>query len=191
MDHQQAVLSFWLETCGPADWYIATAALDATITDRFEGLWHDAMKGKLEGWTITATGTLAYLILTDQFPRNMFRGSAQAFASDRLARAAAKKGLKSEFDLRTAVPQRQFFYMPLEHSECLCDQDRAVRLIASRMGSDQTLLHARAHRNIIRTFGRFPFRNVALGRTSTAQESAFLKAGGYGAVVQELQRCAA
>ncbi len=87
----------------------------------------------------------------------------------------------------TGSPERQFFYLPFEHSESLPDQERAVRLIATRMDAAETLLHARAHRDIIRQFGRFPFRNAALGRTTTAAERTFLDAGAYGAVVRRLQ----
>ncbi|MEM8825061.1 MAG: DUF924 family protein [Pseudomonadota bacterium] len=181
------VLKFWLQECSPEDWYKQDDALDATIRDRFEALWEQALAGKLGHWWRSPKGCLAFLILTDQFPRNMFRGTAKAFATDELARDAAKRGIEQGLDLRVPEQERQFFYLPLEHSECITDQDRAVRLIASRMKAPETLLHARAHREIIRQFGRFPFRNDALGRISRACEAAFLKEGGYGSVIRGLK----
>ncbi|MEM7641490.1 MAG: DUF924 family protein [Pseudomonadota bacterium] len=181
------VLAFWLEECGPDDWYKQDEALDAEIRTRFKQMWEAAQIGALDHWWPSPRGCLAFLILTDQFPRNMFRGSAQAFSTDNLAREAAKQGIKRGLDLRIEPPAREFFYMPLAHSECVTDQDRAVRLIATRMEAPQTLLHARAHREVIRKFGRFPFRNDVLGRISRACEAAFLNAGGYGSVVRELQ----
>ena len=103
----------------------------------------------------------------------------------------AKKAIDKGWDMRIPTPQRQFFYLPLMHSECLADQDRAVRMIKSRMEDHSNLLHAKAHREIIRRFGRFPYRNDALSRTNTAEEAAFLADGGYGAMVKELQAEAA
>jgi len=191
MDRFEEVLEFWLETCSEQDWYQSTPKLDAEISTRFGGLWEEARGGGLECWPLSPRGALAFLILTDQFSRNMFRGEATAFATDKQARAVAKKAIERGFDLQVEGSARQFFYLPLEHSECLSDQDRAVRLIATRFESEQTLLHARAHREIIRQFGRFPFRNKALGRSGTAQEDAFMMAGGYGTFVQNLAADAA
>ena len=191
MDRFEEVLEFWLETCSEKDWYQSTPELDDEISVKFGALWEEARKGGLESWALSPRGALAFLILTDQFSRNMFRGEATAFATDRMARAVAKKSIERGFDLQIEGAARQFFYLPLEHSECLSDQDRAVRLIATRFESEQTLLHARAHREIIRQFGRFPFRNKALGRCDTVQEDAFLTAGGYGAFVQTLAADAA
>ena len=114
---------------------------------------------------------MAYLILTDQMSRNMFRGTAKAYHSDHLARAAAYAGIAQGWDLRWETPAREFFYMPFEHSECLADQERAVRLMLMRLPDEpENLLHARAHREIIRRFGRFPFRNAHLGRMTTVAE---------------------
>jgi uncharacterized protein (DUF924 family) len=112
----------------------------------------------------------------------MFRGQGKSFASDGLALAAAKKSIKCGWDTQIAEPARQFVYMPLMHSECLVDQDRCVRLILTRMPEtgDRTIDHARAHREVIRQFGRFPYRNAALGRRSRAEELTYLAAGGYG-----------
>jgi len=119
----------------------------------------------------------------------MFRGCGQAFASDRSARAAAKVAITRGWDMKVDEPARQFFYMPLEHSENLCDQDRCVRLIKERMPETgaELLVHAKAHREIIRQFGRFPFRNEALRRETTEPEAKFLKDGGYATIVQAMR----
>lgn len=180
------VVDFWLEELTPADWYRQDDALDARIRDRFLPTWEAAAQIKSR-WTTTARGTLAFLILTDQMSRNMLRGQARAFSTDGLALATTKAGIDRGFDMQIAGSARQFFYLPLEHSEFLADQERAVRLILLRMDAPETLLHARAHREIIRRFGRFPFRNAALGRTSSPAEQAFLESGAYGAVLRALQ----
>ena len=184
------VLTFWLQECGPEDWYRGGEALDAAIRDRFLPAWEGARHGDLRHWRQEARGTLALLVLTDQFPRNMFRGEARAFATDPLAREVAKSAIGRGQDLRIEGEARQFFYLPLEHSESLTDQERAVRLIATRMDAPETLLHARAHRDIIRQFGRFPFRNAALGRRTGPAEQAFLDDGGYGARVKAMRDAA-
>ena len=188
MSDQQAVLDYWLKTLEPKTWYVADPAVDAEIARRFTGLWQRALDGGLTDWLETATGALAYLIVTDQFSRNMFRGDARAFATDAKARAAARAALERGFDRAVKEPERLFFYMPFEHSEDPADQAFSVELTRSRLpgsAADSTL-HARAHQEIIRRFGRFPFRNAALGRVTTSEEQAFLDAGGYGATVRAL-----
>ena len=183
------ILAFWLDDIGPEGWYVADAALDAKIRDRFLDAWTGAMEGRYALWLTYPSGTLAYLILLDQFSRNMFRGEARAFSSDRVAIAAAKSAIAKGYDLKIDPPARQFFYLPLMHSENLCDQERCVRLMAERMPeAEGNLLHARAHREIIRKFGRFPYRNEALSRRATAPEAEYVAAGGYGETVQELQQ---
>lgn len=183
------ILNFWLDEVGPGGWYSGGAELDAIIRERFEDDYKRACDGALSLWLTYASGTLAYILLTDQFSRSMFRGSTQAFESDGIARAAAKAAISKGWDLRIDEPARQFFYMPLVHSECLSDQDRAVRLFKTRMPETgaRNLLHARAHREVIRNYGRFPNRNKALGRTSRTEEQDFLDDGGYGAVVEKLK----
>ncbi|MGJ8623799.1 MAG: DUF924 family protein [Yoonia sp.] len=183
------VLAFWLDECSPSDWYKSDPSFDAEIRRRFESSWIEATEGALGLWLTYPSGTLAYIILTDQFPRNMFRDSGKAFSTDHLARAAAKMAIDRDWDLRIDEPARQFFYLPLMHAENLSDQDRAVRLIHARMpqtgaGNQE---HACAHRAVIRDFGRFPYRNDALGRKTTAPEQKFLDAGGYGAAFRAVQ----
>ncbi|WP_439155206.1 DUF924 family protein [Yoonia sp.] len=177
----QDVLAFWLDQATPEDWYKADPAFDAEIRDKFLATWQEATEGALGLWLTYPTGTLAYIILTDQFPRNMFRDSGQAFATDKLALAAAKMAIDRNWDMKIDEPARQFFYLPLMHSENLYDQDRAVRLIHTRMPQTgkSNENHACAHRAIIRQFGRFPYRNGALDRKTTASEQSFLDAGGY------------
>lgn len=190
MTNPEEILEFWLDEIGPNGWYSGGEALDATIRDRFEDDYNRACDGALSLWLTYASGTLAYIILTDQFSRNMFRDTAKAFASDALARAAAKAAISKGWDMRIDEPARQFFYMPLVHSECLSDQDRAVRLIKTRMPHDfgDNLLHAKAHREIIRKFGRFPTRNEALDRATPDAEAAFMQEGGYGAIVETFKK---
>lgn len=186
MEKPEDVLRYWLDDIGPKGWYSGTADLDAEIRARFQTTWETAMDGACGLWLTYPVGTLAYIILTDQFPRNMFRDSDRAFLSDRHSRAACKVAVTRDWDMRISEPARQFFYLPLMHSENLVDQDRAVRLFASRMTRDQSsnLLHAQAHRDVIRQFGRFPFRNAALGRASTEVEADWLAAGGYAVAVK-------
>lgn len=187
MSDPVGVLEFWLDAIGPAGWYAGTPEIDAACAE-FTDLWHAARDGGLDHWVDGTVGALAFLILTDQLPRNIFRGQADSFATDPLALAAARKAVAAGWDMGAPEPDRQFFYMPFEHSEDMADQDRAVHLMEERLTSDPDMaLHARAHREVIRRFGRFPTRNAALGRTSTAEETAFLAAGGYGAVVNDLR----
>ncbi|WP_299944695.1 DUF924 family protein [uncultured Ruegeria sp.] len=185
----EEVLSFWLDEVGPEGWYLQDEALDARIRDKFLTMWKDAGEGKFSLWLTYPSGSLAYIILMDQLPRNMFRGSKQAFASDRAALAAAKCAVDKGWDLKIDEPARQFFYLPMMHSENLCDQERCVRLMLERMpeSGDSNLLHARAHREVIRKFGRFPYRNDALDRPTTEHEAAYVSGGGYGSTVREMQ----
>ncbi len=185
----EEVLSFWLDEVGPDGWYDQDEGLDATIRDRFLPTWEAACHGRFSLWLTYPSGSLAYIILTDQFPRNMFRGSKQAFSSDRAALTAAKCAVDRGWDMKIDEPARQFFYLPMMHSENLCDQERCVRLMCERMPEygAGNLLHARAHREVIRQFGRFPYRNEALERPTTEHEAAYVNKGGYGSTVRELQ----
>lgn len=179
-----AVLEFW-QRIGPAGWYGGGEALDSEIRSLFLADWQAARVGGLRHWQASPEGVLAYLILTDQFPRNMFRDDGLSFATDSLARDVASRAWQHGMDLRIEGPLRQFLYLPFMHSETLTDQDRSVALFVARLPGDN-VLHARAHRQVIRDFGRFPYRNAALGRQTTAAEAAFLAAGSYGAVVRAL-----
>ncbi|NNE88564.1 MAG: DUF924 domain-containing protein [Silicimonas sp.] len=193
MANPDEILAFWLDEIGPKGWYAGGEDLDAKVRKRFLDDYNRMLDGSLSLWLTYANGTLAYIILADQFPRNMFRDTPQAFATDKIAKAAAKAAISKGWDLRIDGPARQFFYMPLVHSECLEDQDRAVRLIKTRMPETgaKNLISAKVHREIIRRFGRFPTRNEALSRDNSEAESAFLKDGGYGAVLRSFEDAAA
>lgn len=182
----QDILDFWLVEAGPKAWYDG-AHLDAKIAVRFEPVWREARVGKLDHWLATPEQALALLILVDQFPRNMFRGTALSFASDAVALRTAKQSIKMGHDLKTKVPERQFFYMPLIHSEVQADLDQCVRMFLLNMPDAEHLLHARAHREQIRLYGRFPTRNAALGRVSSVAEQGFLDAGGYPALIKQMR----
>ncbi len=182
------VLDFWLHEIGPKGWYAGGAEIDSACRDRFADLWQAAHDGGLEHWVEGTVGTLAYLIVTDQFPRNIHRDSPLAFATDDRALAAARKAVAAGWDMNAPEPERQFFYMPFEHSEEPADQALSVTYLTERLASEpDKALHARAHAEVIARFGRFPSRNAALGRVSTAAEQAYLDEGGYMAVVKRLQ----
>ena len=188
----EEILSFWIDDVGPQGWYQGTPELDDTIRDRFETEWRKARAGNCGLWLTNPQGALAFVILTDQFSRNMFREDPRAFEADQASRAAAKIAIDRKWDMKISEPARQFFYMPLMHSENQTDQDRAVRLIHSRLPDTgaSTLAHAKVHRDIIRQFGRFPYRNAALSRQSRPDEQAFLDAGGYGAAFRDASQAA-
>jgi uncharacterized protein (DUF924 family) len=179
------VLEFWLGEIGPEGWYAGGEALDDECRTRFLDLWQAAYEGGLEHWVDGTVGTLAYLVICDQLARNMHRGTALAFATDARALAAARQAVEAGWDMGAPEPERQFFYMPFEHSENPADQELAVRLLTERLASDPEMaLHARVHQVIIAQFGRFPYRNAALGRDTTPAEAAFMAAGGYAAEVE-------
>ena len=184
----EKVLGFWLDEIGQEGWYAPPEGLDNTVRAEFGDAWQSAREGAFALWLTYPNGTLAYILLMDQFPRNMHRDTGEAFATDRQGLAAAKAAIDRKWDMRIEGPARQFFYLPLMHSENLCDQDRCVRLFCERMPeSADNLLHARAHREVIRRFGRFPYRNPALDRASSKAELGYLAEGGYGATVRGLQ----
>ncbi|KPQ07208.1 MAG: hypothetical protein HLUCCA12_07555 [Rhodobacteraceae bacterium HLUCCA12] len=187
MPRAKEVVEFW-SGIGPAGWYVATPDLDAEITRRFLPDWESARDGGLCEWMGAPSGALAYLIVTDQFPRNMFREDPRAFATDERARRAATTAIHHRMDMALPEPIRQFFYLPFMHAETTIDQDRCIRYLIARMPETgaENLRHARAHREIIRRFGRFPYRNAVLGRRNTAAEEQFLTDGGYGAILQAL-----
>jgi uncharacterized protein (DUF924 family) len=182
------ILTFWLDEVGPEGWYRQDDALDARIRDRFGAAAEAARRGEMECWMLDPRKCLALLILLDQFPRNMFRDSPEAFASDDRARAVAKAALRRGFDAAIPMPGRQFYYLPLMHSESLPDQERSVRLFRLNDPAGGNIDHARAHRAVIRRFGRFPYRNGPLGRVTTAAEHEWLAEGGYSVALAEVTR---
>ena len=171
------VLSFWRDA-GAARWYAKDDAFDAAIRDRFGPLWQEAAAGRLADWERSDEGTLALVIMLDQFPRNMFRNDPRAFSTDALAREVAMRALDRGVDQRIGGELRQFLYLPFMHSEDLADQERCVALFAP-LGNENSTKYAIIHADIIRKFGRFPHRNPVLGRDTTAEEQAFLDSGGF------------
>jgi len=171
------VLGFW-RAAGRDRWFERDDRLDAQIRSRFLATYEAAASGRLDDWQWTREGTLALLILLDQFPRNLFRNDARAYATDTKARAIAKRAIAHGTDRLFPLPERRFFYLPLMHSENLADQERCIAL-CREAGDEEGVKHAEFHADVIRRFGRFPHRNPALGRETTAEERAFLDAGGF------------
>lgn len=168
-----SVLDFWFGQDRKA-WFAKDAAFDALVRERFLPLYDAAAAGTLDDWMAQPGSCLALVIVLDQFPRNMFRGSGRAFAADERARACARRILEQGWDKSMTPDERTFAYLPFEHSEALEDQELSLRLFE---GSDNAEW-ARRHYDIIRRFGRFPHRNAALGRASTPEEQAFLATPG-------------
>jgi uncharacterized protein (DUF924 family) len=165
------VLAFWF--ADSKRWWKKDPAFDAEIRERFGAL-HSAIEAdECEDWLQSARGALAYVVVLDQFSRNMFRGSARMFASDERALRAAKAAIDDGHDQTLGDAERGFLYMPFMHSEALADQDRCVELFAAS-DAPGNLKFAEQHRDIIRRFGRFPHRNELLGRESTDEEREFL-----------------
>jgi uncharacterized protein (DUF924 family) len=178
------VLEFWFSEQSRTLWFSKNAAFDESIRGRFEDTVRAAATGELDHWLATAPGALALAIVLDQFPRNLYRGSARAFAADARARDVADRAINRRQDQETALDRRFFFYTPFEHSELLADQERSVALFqawvdahdrAARDRAQAFMPYIRRHEEIIRRFGRFPHRNEALGRESTPAEIEFLR----------------
>lgn len=171
------IVGFWSEA-GPEKWFAKNEAFDAEITARFLAVHEAAAAGNLGAWEQTPEGAYALVILLDQFPRNMFRGSPRAFATDAQALAVAERAITRGFDAAYETPEKRFFYMPFMHSEELAEQERCIALCAAADDA-YGLKYAVIHRDVIRDFGRFPHRNPVLGRDTTAPEKAFLDEGGF------------
>ncbi|HEV2082843.1 MAG TPA: DUF924 family protein [Brevundimonas sp.] len=171
------VVAFWKQA-GPDKWFARDDAFDAEFRRRFHDAHVAAARRKLDGWADAPQGSLALLILLDQFPRNAFRDTGHAFATDPLARHFAARALDAGHDREVEVDLRRFFYLPFQHSEALADQDRVLPLFQSlpREPDDRWAEH---HRDVIARFGRFPHRNRALGRETTPEEQAFLRQDGF------------
>jgi uncharacterized protein (DUF924 family) len=176
-DRIAELLHFWFATAGRERWFAVDPAFDREVAARFGDLPAEATAGQLDHWRAEARGALALCLVLDQLPRNLWRGTARAFATDAQARQVARGALAAGFDRGFRPEERLFFYLPFEHSEALADQDRSVELVGS-LGDSEWLDHARRHRAVIRRFGRFPHRNKALGRASTPAELAYLQESG-------------
>ncbi|MBR0567411.1 DUF924 domain-containing protein [Azoarcus sp. L1K30] len=198
METAETICTFWFGTTTDdattiaeqsALWWSKRDEVDAAIRARFEPLVIQAGDGHLDAWLHTPIGHLALILLTDQFPRNIYRNDARAFAFDERALGWSNAAISRGIDRRCRPIERVFFYLPLEHSENRDDQAEAVRLFEAlatevpphvRPAFDGFADFARRHREIVDRFGRFPHRNAALGRVSTAEEAAFLRQPGSG-----------
>lgn len=176
------ILQFWFEEVEPRQWYVKDEAFDDSIRQQFEATVQLAQQSALDNWMDSATGCLALCILLDQFSRNIYRDSPQAFASDDKARTVARHALTHQFDLADGIGplQRRFLYLPFEHHENIDSQDLCVRLATERVCDDDFTDYAERHRQIITRFGRFPHRNAVLGRENTAEELEYLSQPGAG-----------
>ena len=174
----QDVLDFWM-SAGPDKWFNKSDAFDRDIRNNFLPTYEAAAAGRLSGWETTPEGALALVIVLDQFPRNMFRNDARAWANDPVALGIANRALDAGYDEQVPMELRAFFYLPLMHSEKLADQERSVDLYRA-LGNENNLKYAEIHADIIRKFGRFPHRNPVLGRDTTPEEKVFLESGGFG-----------
>lgn len=171
------IISFW-HNAGYDKWFNKDDAFDVTVRERFLSTYEAAAAGRLNDWDATPEGALALVIVLDQFPRNMFRGSPQSWATDPMARDLTKRALAQGFDKSVPEALQTFFYLPLMHSETIEDQQQCLALYKA-LGDENSLKYAEIHEDIIRRFGRFPHRNAVLGRDTTPEEKAFLEAGGF------------
>lgn len=171
------IIRFWFEELSPKDWFRKDEAIDATIAARFGATYQELRTSVPPAWLDTPEGFLAAILVLDQFPRNMFRGDARAFATDAEALALAKQAIAEGIAAKLGPKQRAFIYMPLQHSEDKADQARSVALF-TMLGNPLNLDFALRHQAVVDRFGRFPHRNAILGRPSTEEEEAFLAGPG-------------
>lgn len=173
----QTVINFWFQQSTPKDWFAKNEEFDNKIVSQFSETYDAATKGELYNWRSTPDGRLAEIILLDQFSRNMFRKSSQAFRFDSLAVILSQQAINVEDDLKLPLQKRKFIYMPLMHSESPVIHKLAMKVF-SQPGLEDNLEYEIRHRKIIEEFGRYPHRNEVLGRQSTQQEIEFLKQPG-------------
>ncbi|MBS0226122.1 MAG: DUF924 family protein [Proteobacteria bacterium] len=176
MNSPTSVLDFW-RNAGFGKWFGGGAEFDEACRSALGDAHMAAARHELDGWMRQPDSALALILLLDQIPRNIFRGSGHAFATDGLARLHASAAVDGGFDAQVDPSLRFFFYLPFEHSEAMIDQQRSVELVGA-LGNKDLLHYAIAHRDVIARFGRFPHRNAALGRINTPEEQAWLDAGG-------------
>lgn len=173
MSTSDEILRFWFDEAGPKRWFSASDDFDELCRDRFQDTLEAATLGECWEWRYTPEGRCAEIIVLDQLSRNLFRGAPRAFSQDGMALVLAQEAVARDDDMRMNKDQRYFSYMPYMHSESLAVHDEALRLF-KRLGDAQALRYEVAHREVIERFGRYPARNVALGRESTPEELAYL-----------------
>ncbi len=177
LPNPEDVLNFWFYEVGRERWFVADPKLDVRIKEKFLPLHEIAAGGELKSWEDTPEGVLALLLLLDQFPRNMFRGTARTYATDELALDLARSAIIKHFDDRIDRQFKLFFYLPFEHSESVGDQRLALFYIRERTKEEDWLTYAENHLYVIQRFGRFPHRNPILGREHTKEEMEYLNQG--------------
>jgi uncharacterized protein (DUF924 family) len=171
------VVAFWREA-GPDKWFASDERFDETCRARFLATYEAAARGDLAEWELSPQGALALLLLLDQLPRNMFRGTRRAYATDPAALLTAERAIDRHFDKAVEPELRRFFYLPFMHAEDLSAQERSLAL--AEVLDDESIWWARHHQNVIARFGRFPHRNAILGRESSPEELQFLEQDGFG-----------
>ncbi|WP_417618888.1 DUF924 family protein [Parasphingorhabdus sp.] len=174
MNWPSEISSFWFDELDPEDWWAKNDAIDSQIKERFLDLWKEQKSKTADGFLGSPETALAAVILFDQFPRNMFRDSADAFSTDHLAQQIAKKAVELELDQQLPEQQRVFLYMPFMHAEDIQMQNKSVTLF-TKLGSNEKF--ANEHRDVIAKFGRFPHRNEVLGRQTRPEEQAAIDDG--------------
>lgn len=174
-DVKSEILKFWFEDSKPVQWFQKNPDFDSEISARFESDYTLAAQGIYNGWMDDAKSSLALIILLDQFPRNMFRGSVRMYATDAMALKIAKHAVEKKYDTMMGVNQKVFLYLPFEHSENMDDQETSLRLFKPTQDVDPTYYtYAKRHYDVIKKFGRFPHRNKILERQSTKLEEEYL-----------------
>ncbi|WP_157017924.1 DUF924 family protein [Mesorhizobium xinjiangense] len=168
------IIAYWFKELKPEDWFSGSAKLDEAIKARFLPVCLEVLAGNPDDHIDSPRSALAAILVLDQFTRNVYRGTAEAFSGDQSAIAICHIALERRYDEQLTPDERQFLYMPLQHSEILADQELSVKKY-SDLGGEEAIRYAVEHRDIIARFGRFPHRNRALGRTSTPEELEFLE----------------
>jgi len=169
----QALIDFWFSAEVSHYWFKSSKEFDAQLLDDYGSIWQQAKQGELDDWQQAATGSLALVIVLDQFPLNMFRGTAKSFSTEAQSRAVARKAIEIGHDQVLAPDQKSFIYMPFMHSEDLKDQALGIELF-SQPGLENSLRFAKHHYGVVERFGRFPHRNQILGRESSRAEVEYL-----------------
>lgn len=180
-DIKQEILHFWFEETAPALWFQKNEQFDQHIRERFLSAYKLAAEGVCDSWRDDADGCVALCVVLDQFPRNMFRGTQAAFATDARALNIARFAISRGFDQTLSLARRRFLYLPFEHSEDMADQERALALFKSIAAEDRLAYdYAVRHYDVIARYGRFPHRNAILGRKNTPEEEEYLAQPGAG-----------
>ena len=177
MTQKEDILNFWFKECNPEQWFKKNDAFDQIIKNTFSNTIEAAIKGKMDNWKNTETGCLALIIILDQFTRNVFRDTLRAFVGDNKALVLSQKCCDKEYLKNPDIQRRKFMLMPMMHSEKITVQEAALPLF-KKYTSEKDYEYAKKHHEIIARFGRFPHRNVILGRKSTNDELLFLKQPG-------------